>query len=148
MRHVCLGVLCGLAIMLTGCGGGGNSSGNVSGNWSATLSSKGATILTFNTVLTQGSSSSISVSNLVFTTSTNCFGSGTTASSTYQPSAENGMPANAFSLTMQTSSSFVNGTNQLVLQGTVSNSSIGGTWALTGTGEGCTGSGSFTMSEF
>jgi len=144
MRYWCLSVWCALATMLMACGGG-SSSGTLTGNWAATLTnSDGETELTFNATLTQGSSSSITVANLVFTTATTCFDSGTTGTSTFSPSGTSSV-AGTFQMTLQSSMKNTNGMNQLTLQGTSSSNTINGTWNLSGTGSGCKGSGDFSM---
>lgn len=146
MRHLRLSPVCALAIMLMACGSGSSSSNNVSGNWSTTLSSKGASVLAFTALLTQGSSNAISVTNLTFTMATTCFTSGTTASSTLGADGTmNGAGGNTFQMTLQSGTSNVNGTNMLTLQGTLANGTISGTWNETGTGSGCTGTGTFSM---
>lgn len=149
MRHVCLWVLCALGIVLIGCGSGNGNSNNVGGNWSASLTdSKDNNVLAFSALLTQGSSYQISVTNLSFTLASTCFGAGTTASSTFGSTGpKSGVAANAFQLTMLSSQSNQNGVNQVALTGTLSGNAISGTWAMTGSGEGCSDSGSFNMSR-
>jgi|SRR5580700_5871952 hypothetical protein len=138
MRHICLGLMCATAIMLIGCGGG--SSTPVTGNWSAMLNnSTGATVLAFSATLTQGSSTVLSVTNVNLSTPSSCFGTGATATST--------LTGNAFQMTLLSESSNLNGMNQVVLQGTMANGAISGTWDLSGTGTGCMGTGSFAMSR-
>ena len=144
MRYLCLSVWCAAATMLIACGGGG-SNGTLTGNWAATLTnSDGATVLTFNATLTQGSSSSITVANLVFTTPTTCFDSATTGATTFSPSGTS-MVVGTLQMTLQSSTNNANGVNQLTLQGTSSSNTISGTWNLSGTGTGCMGSGDFSM---
>lgn len=147
MRHVCLWVLCAMGMMLIGCGGGGGNSNNVGGNWSASLNdSKNSNVLAFSALLSQGSSYQISVSNLSFSVASTCFGAGTTASSTYGPTGpKSNVAANAFQLTMLSSQSNLNGVNQVVLTGNLSGNTISGTWAMTGSGTGCSDTGSFNM---
>lgn len=153
MRHVCLWLLGTLAMAMIACGGGASTSNNVAGNWSATLSdSKGATFMQFSALLTQGSSYQISVTNLTFSVASSCFGKGTAASSTFGVSQSmDGTPGapspNAFQLTMLSSQSNLNGVNQLVLQGNLSENTISGIWTGTGSGTGCADNGSFTMSR-
>jgi hypothetical protein len=145
MRYLRLSFVYALAIMLIACGSGSSSSSNVGGNWSATLTAKGSTVLVFSALLTQGSSTQISVSNLTFTMATTCFTSGSTASSTYSAAGSTGVPPNTFQMTVESGMSNLNGTNMLTLQGTLANGAISGTWNETGTGSGCTGTGNFSM---
>ena len=152
MRHLRVSILCALAMTLIACGGGGGAtSSNVAGNWSANVNdSKGAMFVQFNALLIQGSSYQIGVTNLTFSVSSTCFGAGTTASSTFgvivAPDGTPGAPSpDAFQLTLLSSQSNSNGVNQLVLQGTLSQNTISGKWTGTGSGDGCAGSGSFKM---
>ena len=149
MRHVCLWLLCTLAVAMIACGGGASTSNNVAGNWTANLSdSKGATFVQFSALLTQGSSFQIGVTNLIFAVASTCFGKGTTASSTFGVSGTmNAADPNAFQLTLQSSQSNANGVNMLVLQGMLSQNAISGTWTGTGSGIGCADSGAFSMSR-
>ena len=62
----------GIALVLAGCGSNSNNSNIINGNWTAALlnsSSGGSPIFNFTTTLTQSSGSSVSVTNLNFTTS-------------------------------------------------------------------------------
>jgi hypothetical protein len=145
MRYVCLAALCALAAMLVGCGGG-NSSGNaLTGNWSATLNnSSGTAALTFNATLTQGTGT-ISVTNLVFTSATNCFVSSSTASATLDTTGANA--TQPFQLTLISGTIDGSQNNQLTMDGTPGNNTITGTWELSGNGPGCMGSGAFSMTK-
>lgn len=139
MRHLCLSLLCALGMMLTGCGGGGGPANTLTGNWSATLTTPdGTTFLTFIVTLTQGNSSVIGVSNLNVSSVSSCFASDTTATGTLGTDG-------TLQMMLQSGSANSNGVNQVTLQGTPSNNTISGTWNLTGTGAGCTGTGPFTM---
>jgi hypothetical protein len=133
-----------LALFLTACGSGSTNSNNVSGNWVATLTNTaGTAVYTINTSLSQSSTDAVTGSFTFTAGGTPCFeevGSETgqltlgTTTNTLQLSIVGGQPG-GLSL------------NTLTLNGTVSGSSISGTWTLAGFGSGCNGSGSFTMKK-
>ncbi len=138
----------GMTLVLGACGGSNSSSnsGNVNGNWTATLTNPdGSPAFSFTTSLSQvASGSSVTVTNLNFSSSSPCFVSGTTATGSFSLSGNfNGNVTGSYGMTL-TSGTPVG--NQLVLQGAVTNNTITGTWTLTG-GTGCTGSGNFTMTK-
>src|SRR5258708_13967375 len=66
-----------LGLMLAGCGYNSHS-GNVNGNWTATLiSPPGATpVFAFSTMVTQGSGGTLTFTNFTFTTAGTCFATG------------------------------------------------------------------------
>jgi hypothetical protein len=70
-----LAILLGLVLILGGCGNSNSAnSGNVNGNWTATLTNPDSTpAFAFTTSFTQMSGSSVSVTNLTFTTASPCF---------------------------------------------------------------------------
>jgi hypothetical protein len=140
-------LLVGLALMLGGCGSS-NNSGTINGNWSAALlNSDGSAAFGFTATLTQASGSAVSVSNFNFTTSSPCFASATTQSASFQLTGNtNGNVTGNYGMSISTEFSAGQTNNQLTLQGTVSGGTISGTWSLTGQ-TGCTGSGTFTMTE-
>jgi len=139
--------LCATMIMLVACGSNSNNAFN--GNWSATLvNPDSTTAFTFTTSLSEGSQGNVTVTNLSFGTSSSCFALGTTASGTFAGTGTtNGAATGSIQLTIQSSTSNSNGANALTLQGALNNNTITGSWQLTGTGAGCTGSGSFTMTK-
>jgi hypothetical protein len=97
--------------------------------------------------LTQ-SGTSVTVTNLTFTASQSCFDSGATATGSFAVTGNmNGVTTGTFEMTIMSGASNSNGANQLLLQGTLTNNSITGNWTLSGTGAGCTGSGTFTMTD-
>jgi len=140
-----IGLVCVLMLgaVLSGCGGG-NSSGNINGNWSAMLTNTdGTTAFAFTTSFKQGSGTNLTVANFSFSTSGACFNS--------QPVTETGSFGFTGNLNGQVSGAFamtITATNDpsdvLKLQGTASNGKITGTWTLTGSTT-CTGNGSFAM---
>ena len=137
----------GIALVLAGCGSN-STSGVINGNWTAALmnsSSGGSPIFNFTTTLTQSSGSSVSVTTLNFTTSSPCFASGSAATGGFTLSGNlNGVTSGGFQMNIQSTGS---SNNLLTLQGTVSNNTISGTWSLSGTTSGCSGSGQFTMNK-
>jgi hypothetical protein len=140
-------VVLGIALVLAGCGSNSNSN-IINGNWTAALlnsSSGGSPIFNFTTTLTQSSGSSVSVTNLNFTTSSPCFASGSTATGGFTLSGNlNGVTSGGFQMNIQSTGS---SNNLLTLQGTVSNNTISGNWSISGTTSGCSGSGQFTMNK-
>ena len=150
MRQIAVAVLLTLGLMLSACGGGSNSdnSGNVSGNWMATLTNpSGTPAFAFTTSFSQNSgSSTVNVTNLTFTTATPCFNSPTSETGSFMLSGNfNGNVTGGFGMSISTmvpASQTV-----LTLQGNVNNNTISGTWTLTGVQSGCTGSGTFTLTK-
>ena len=138
----------GIALVLAGCGSNSNNSNIINGNWTAALlnsSSGGSPIFNFTATFTQSSGSDVSITNLNFTTSSPCFASGSTATGGFTLSGNlNGVTSGGFQMNIQSSGS---SSNLLTLQGTVSNNTISGTWSLSGTTSGCSGSGQFTMNK-
>ena len=137
----------GIALVLAGCGSTSNS-GNVNGNWTAALmnsSSGGPPVFNFTATFTQSSGSGVTITNLNFSSSTPCFAAGSTATGGFTLSGnQNGVTSGGFQMNIQSTGST---SNLLTLQGTVSNNTISGTWALSGTTSGCSGSGAFTMNK-
>jgi len=147
MKPFGIAMLLALGLMLNACGGGSsNNSGNINGNWTATLTdSSGNPVFAFTTTLTQSSDTSVSVTNLTFTSQTQCFTSGETATGTFALTGNfNGNVTGTFAMTI---TSGVPSGNVLTLQGNVANNTISGTWTLTGVTSGCTGNGNFTMTS-
>jgi hypothetical protein len=137
----------GIALVLAGCGSNSNSN-IINGNWTAALlnsSSGGSPIFNFTATFTQSSGSDVSITNLNFTTSSPCFASGSTATGGFTLSGNlNGVTSGGFQMNIQSTGS---SSNLLTLQGTVSNNTISGTWSISGTTSGCSGSGQFTMNK-
>jgi len=148
MKQTAIVVLLPLVLMLGACGGGNSTSGNVSGNWAATLTNPDSTpAFAFTTSFSQNSgSSTVTVTNLSFTSSSPCFSSNTTETGSFTLSGNfNGNVTGAFGMTISTM--FPGTENVLTLQGNVNNNTISGTWNLTGAQSGCTGSGNFTLTK-
>ncbi len=150
MKHLAVVMLVTLGLTLGACGGGSNSSnsGNVVGNWTATLTNPdGTPAFAFTTSFSQNSgSSTVNVTNLAFTTATPCFNSQTSETGSFTLSGNfNGNVTGGFGMTI--SSTVPASKNVLTLQGSVNNNAISGTWTLTGVQSGCTGSGTFTLTK-
>lgn len=147
MKQIQTVVWLGIALVLAGCGS--SSSNTINGNWTAALVSSGNTsspIFAFMVTLTATGGNNLSITNLNFTTANPCFASGSTATGGFTVSGNmNGVTSGGFQMNIQSAPS--SGNNLLALQGTVNNNTVTGTWTLTGTTSGCTGSGSFTMNK-
>ena len=137
----------GIALVLAGCGANSNND-VINGNWTAALmnsSSGGSPVFNFTATFTQSSGSGVTITNLNFTTASPCFASGATATGGFTLSGNlNGVMSGGFLMNIQSAGS---SDNLLTLQGTVSNNTISGTWSLSGTTSGCSGSGQFTMNK-
>jgi hypothetical protein len=138
-------VALGAALVLSACGNT-RSDGSINGNWTAALMSQsnGNPVFDFTLTMAEMSGGGLSITNLNFTTSGSCFVGGATATGGFSLSGNfNGDTSGSLQMNIQSNS----GSNQLTLQGTVNNNTITGTWSLTGTTAGCTGSGTFTMNK-
>jgi hypothetical protein len=145
MRKLAVALLLGLGLILLGCGNDKNS-GNINGNWTATLTDgSGGQVFAFTTALAAtGSSGTLTVNNFHFSTNTPCFVSGETESGTFALSGDfNGNVSGQFGMSVLSGSP---GGNTLTLTGTVSGNTISGTWILAGS-SGCGGNGKFTMTR-
>ena len=150
MKQLGIIMALGTAMLLAGCGGSNSNSDTVSGHWTANLTDlSGNPVFSFTTDLNQNSGgSTITGTNLNFTTATPCFGSDSTETGGFSFSGNfNGNASGAFTLTIQSGTVNSNGNNTLNLQGTLNNNTVNGTWVLSGNGAGCTGSGNFTMNR-
>lgn len=150
MKQLGLIALLAVGMLLVGCGSSNNNSDNVNGHWTANLTDQsGNPVFSFTTDLNQNSGSTVTGTNLNFTTATPCFGSDSTETGGFSFSGNfNGQATGAFTLTIQSGTTNSNGNNTLNLQGTLNNNNtVSGTWVLSGNGAGCTGSGNFTMNR-
>jgi hypothetical protein len=147
MKAILTIALMGVALLLAGCGSGSNNS--INGNWTAALMSGGSSsspVFNFTVTLAAAGGSNLSITNLNFTTANPCFASGSNATGGFSLSGNfNGVTSGGFQMNIQSAPN--GGTNLLTLEGTVNNNTVAGTWTLTGTTAGCTGSGSFTMNK-
>ena len=145
MKHFAAAFVLLMGIVLTGCGSDSNNASNINGTWNATLVSGGnQTVFAFGTDLTVNGDGSLSVSNFSFTTNSPCFVSDESESGSFTLSGNfNGMVNGKFGFTVLSGSP---AGNTLALSGTANGNTISGTWTLTGSG-GCTGNGTFTMTK-
>jgi hypothetical protein len=146
MKTLSIALFVGLGLLLVGCGNDRATSGNINGNWTASLTDTGGSqTLAFTTALVAaGSSGVLTVNNFRFTTQSACFVSGETESGTFALSGDfNGNVSGQFGMSVLSGSP---GGNTLTLTGTVRGGTISGTWVLAG-GGGCSGSGTFTMTR-
>ena len=113
-----------IALILTACGGGSSSSNTLTGNWTATLTNTDQTpAFVFTTSLTQSNGSTVTGTNLTFTTSTGCFTSAASQTGSFILSGNfNGNMTGTFQLTI---TSATPSGNTLTLQGTVNNNAAG-----------------------
>jgi hypothetical protein len=140
---VILLLVAGLA--LVGCGSNSSNPANINGTWNATLlSNSNSTDFNFGTSLSVNTDGTVSVSNFSFTTSSSCFASGETESGSFTLAGNfNGKVSGQFGMTVQSGNP---SGNTLALTGTVNGNTITGNWTLTGS-SGCTGNGTFTMNK-
>lgn len=136
-----------VGLMLSACGGGSSTNGNINGTWAAVLTDPNNTTgpaFDFKTSFTQSSGSNLNIVSLSITTENDaCFGSAGTPTGTFGLSGDfNGNVSGTFGMIIPSTNP---SGNTLTLNGTVANSVISGTWTLTGTG--CTGQGTFTMNK-
>ena len=137
--------LVGFALTLLGCGNSSRNGANLNGNWTASLTdAHGGQVLAFNTSMTEGANSKLSISNFSFSTNSDCFVSGEKESGTFALAGDfTGNVAGKFGMNVVSGSP---GGNNLTLSGTVNGNTISGTWSLTGS-PGCTGNGKFSMTR-
>ena len=146
MKQFALAALLIASVTLIDCGSNSNNPANINGSWNATLMSNGngTPVFTFGTSLKVNGDGSLSVSNFTFTTNSPCFVSGETESGSFTLSGNfNGQVKGSFGFSVLSGSP---SGNTLALSGTANGNTISGTWSLTGSG-GCTGSGNFSMTK-
>lgn len=108
------------------------------------MSGGNTTVFSFGTSLNVNGDSSLTVSNFQFTTNSSCFVSGETETGSFTLSGNfNGSVNGKFGFNVQSGNP---SGNTLALSGTANGNTITGTWTLTGSG-GCTGNGTFTMTK-
>ena len=133
-----------VGLVMAGCGTTSNR-GNISGNWSATLTDNNQNqVFTFSTSLVDNGDGTLKITNLTFSSNSSCFVSGETETGTFGLSGNfNGSVKGTFGMTI---TSGTPSGNVLTLSGAVNGGTISGNWNLTG-GANCTGSGTFTMTK-
>ena len=134
-----------ICVAMIGCGSNSSNASNINGTWNAALVSGGnTTVFGFGTSLHVNGDNSLTVSNFQFTTNSSCFVSGETESGSFTLSGSfNGAVNGKFGMNVQSGNP---SGNMLALSGTANGNTISGTWTLTGIG-GCTGNGTFTMTK-
>ena len=145
MRKLAVALLLGWGLILVGCGSD-RSSGNINGNWTATLTDgSGGQAFAFTTALVAtGSSGTLTVNSFHFSTDSPCFVSGETENGTFALNGDfSGNVGGQFGMSVLSGSP---GGNTLTLTGAVNGGTISGTWILAGS-VGCSGSGRFTMTR-
>lgn len=145
MKRFTAGIVLVAALCLTGCGiHNPNNPANINGLWKATLTdANNITVFTFGTSLVVNGDGSLSISNFNFTTSSPCFVSGETESGSFTLAGNfNGNVTGKFQFVVQSGNP---SGNTLTLSGTANAGILSGTWTLNG--QGCTGSGLFTMAH-
>jgi hypothetical protein len=144
MRQFAIALLCSVSLISGGCGSGGSN--NINGNWSATLTNpNGTPAFSFTTSLHQSNNTTVTGTNLTFSTATPCFTSTSSETGGFTLTGNtSGATAGGFELTVQSATP---SGNVLTMTGTLTNNTITGTWTLTGVTSGCTGSGNFTMTK-
>ena len=137
-----LAIVLGLGLLMAACATDRTS---INGTWTAILSNNdGSEAFDFTTSLVAISNNGLNVTYLNFNNQSPCFPGTSTATGAFVVSGTfNGVSSGGFQLTVNSNT----GSNQLQLNGTLHNNSVAGTWTLTGTGSGCTGSGTFVMNK-
>jgi hypothetical protein len=132
----------GLGLLMAACATDHTS---INGRWIAVLSNTdGSQAFNITTSLVAITNNGLNVTSLNFNSQSSCFPGTSTATGAFVVSGSfNGMTTGGFQLTVSSTT----GSNQLQLSGAVHNNTVSGTWTLTGTGSGCTGSGSFVMNK-
>ena len=140
-----------LGLLMVGCSSSSSGSGNINGNWSASLvgSPNGPPTYAFTTTITGANGGGLSISNFTFTTTGPCFqGDATTETGSFSLTGNfNGSVTGTFGMTISTA--FPGGATQNVLSltnGMVNGNTISGDWTLTGV-SGCSGQGTFTVNK-
>lgn len=145
MNRVGITFLILLGSLLVGCGST-RAPKVIDGTWTAKLQNPDSTsAYTFSSTLTQGSGSTVTVSNFVFTASAPCFSSPTGQTATFSATGHSGgYQTGPFAMNISTALG-VAAESVLTLSGTRNaDGKISGTWTLAGGGE-CSGSGNYTM---
>lgn len=142
MQKLAMALLVAVVLALAGCGND-TKNGNINGNWAAVLTD---TDFSFATSLTVNSDGTLSISQFSFSTNGPCFVSGETESGSFAFTGDfNGNVTGHFDFKVVSGSP---SGNTLTLTGTVNGNTIAGSWSLSGGNPtGCQGSGTFTMTK-
>jgi hypothetical protein len=131
-----------------GCSSGSHS-GNINGNWTATLNNTDTSpAFNFTTTFSEASSGELTVSNFTFSSNSPCFdGIATTQTGSFGLAGDfNGNVTGTFGMTITTQIANTTTQNTLQLNGAVAGSTITGTWTLSGSSA-CSGKGTFTLNR-
>ena len=141
MKKLAVALLVAVVLTLVGCIWNHHRHGNINGTWIAVLSD---TDFSFGTSFMVNGDGALIVSNFSFSTSGPCFVSGETESGSFALTGDfNGHVTGQFGFKVVSGSP---SGNTLTLTGTANGNTIAGNWSLTG-GSGCQGSGTFTMTK-
>ena len=152
MKQLGAVLIAAMMVLMTACSSGNNNSTtDVSGNWTATLTSGNgsSTDAIFTITLVQNSAGVVSGTNLNFTSGGSCFSSGSTVAGNFSTTGATGVQSGTLNLSISTGSNQAL-PNLLVMAGTVtSGNTITGTWNFTGTPSCLNGStaGAFNMTR-
>jgi hypothetical protein len=144
MTKIMPALLLGISLILSSCGSNSHATGNINGEWAATLSNSSTNMFAFNTTLTVNADGSLGTTSFELNlNSTPCTFPTTTESGSFAISGNfNGQVSGSFTYVITSSGEQL---NTLTLHGTVSGGQITGTWTVTGATMNCTGNGTFTM---
>lgn len=145
MKKASLGCLLAIIILMAACGGGGSADdNNINGVWTATLTPTTGSQITFTDTLSlttpttmNGATVNLSATGLSINAS-GCLDASAAQIGSYM--VDETTQANTFQFGMQ------GDTAMLVMQGSMANGKITGTWTLGGT-DACMGSGNFIMKK-
>jgi len=145
MKTFVVAMLLVAALALTGCGSYNDPPGNINGNWTASLTDTGNNpVFGFSTSLVVNADGSLVVTNFQFKSNSPCFVSGETEAGSFIFSGDfNGNVEGTFQFTVTSGNP---SGNTLTLTGTANGNTISGTWTLVG-GTGCSGNGNFTITK-
>lgn len=144
MKKIIAVVWLGLTLIFSSCGSNSHATGNINGEWAATLSNSSSTVLGFNTTLTVNADGSLGTTSFDLNlNNTPCTFPTTSETGSFTISGNfSGQVSGSFKYVITSTGAQV---NTLTLNGTVSGGQITGTWTVTGATSNCTGTGTFTM---
>jgi hypothetical protein len=145
MKKALLACLLAIIVLIAGCGGGGSAEDNsINGVWTATLTPTAGSQITFTDTLAlttpttvNGATVNLSATGLSISAS-GCLDASAAQIGAYM--VDETTKTNTFQFGMQSDTAL------LVMQGSMANGKITGTWTLGGTDE-CMGSGNFIMKK-
>jgi hypothetical protein len=144
MKNIMAVILLGTSLILASCGSNSHATGNINGEWAATLSNTSSNVFAFNSTLTVNADGSLGTTSFALNlNSTPCTFPTSTESGSFAISGNfNGQVSGSFNYVITSTGEQV---NTLTLHGMVSGGQITGTWTVTGATTNCTGNGTFTM---